>query len=371
MRAGTHLDASTQASLLALSSAVQDAKTNGVPDTEVDKLAVSIKQKIESQLVSLRGTSADLAEKVLQIINNKQWAELPAPKDLGMTLTRINEVSEALSQVVDNVMTDIGEIYRILSELSSQILLQNRNAQVLSNETSVKEAKNANQDRERAAWTSFGAELASSVAQFATATATLKGATQSLGKIKDSVQSSKDAYAMTVGKDAKDTGSLISLKEKADTTAQKLAVIDKKLENIPHTDSNHGKLTAARAEAARLHAKANRELELANHQVEQKQADSMNSRLLADARMQINRAKGEIIGATINSVSAALKLTSSLLNLEADKHDINKTLSEKAYQASQEVVSTARESLRALQNSLQAIEQVLSNMNSVMARNSA
>jgi hypothetical protein len=371
MRAGTHLDASTQASLMALSTAVQNAKASGVPDAEVANLAASVTKKIESQLVSLRGTSADLAEKVLQIINNKEWAELPSTSNLELTLTRINEVTDALSQVTDNVMTDIGEIYRIILELSSQNMLQNRKAQVLSNESSVAESKNAIADREKASWMSFGAELAGSVAQLATATMTLKGAKESLSKVKDSVQASKDAHDMTVGENADDPGSLISLKGKADAAAQKLASIDKRLESIPHDHPQRREFTEARTDAARNHAEEKNKVELANHQVEQKQAESMNSRLLADAKMQINRARGEIMGASVNVASAVLKLGSSLINLDADKHDINKSLAEKTYQSSQEVVSSARETLRGLLNSLQAIEQVLSNTNSVLARNSA
>lgn len=368
---GTTLDTSTQALLMTLSAAVQSAKSSGAPDAEIETLAVSVKQKIDSQLVNLRGSSAELAQKISEIIANKEWAQLPAPSDMEMTLARINEVATALSHVVDNVMTDIGEIFRVLMELNRKIMLDNRGAQVRSNQVSVAESKEAIKDREYAAYAQFGSEIASSVAQFAMASLSLRGAAKSLGKTKDAVKASKDAFEMTVGKDGDKSGSLIKLKEKSEKTGQQVKAIEHRLESLPKNDPRRPALEKDYTDALSLHEQAKTEFEFINQQVEQKQSHSMNQRLLADANMQIHKARGEMVGAAINALSASGKFTASFLNLKAEQKDINKSQAEKSYQAGQEVVTSVRESLRGLLNSLQALEQVLSNMNSVLARNTA
>lgn len=375
MSIGQSMDASMQASLMVLSRAVHDAQAKGTPDSEIESLAATIKHKIDSQLIHLRGSSAELAEKISEIITNKEWAELPAPAALEMTLASINEVAAALAQVTDHIMTDIGEIMRVLMELNRKITLDNRDAQVKSNEISVKEANAAIKDRENAAWIQFGAELASSVAQFATAAVSLYGAKKSLQGTKDSIVASKNAYDMTVGKPNDKSGSLISLKEKAGVTESKLVTAEARFKEassrLPASDPVV--VEAKRSyEAAKLaNSQAQNELQIKEAQVGKLERDAHNNRLTADATMQIYKAKGEISAAVVNATAGLLKVQGALHNLSADQHDINKSLAEKSYQASQEVVSSAKEVLRGLLNFVQALEQILSSLNSLLARNTA
>lgn len=368
---GTTLDHSTQSMLMALSSAIENAKVKGTADADIQALAAGVKQKIDSHLVNLRGSSAEFAEKISDLIANKSWAELPSPAEMETTLEQINEVATALSQVMDNVMTDIGEIFRVLMELNRRIMLDNREAQVLSIKASVDEGKAAIADREHAAWTQFGAELASSIAQVVSGLCSMKGAAKSLGKVKEAVTASKEAHEMTVGKGDDRSGSLLELKGKSEQAAKRMGLAEEKLKTLPANDPNHGTLKQEYASASGAYEKAKSDFEMANQAVEQRQADSMNARLVADAKMQLYKAKSELIGAAGQALASAGRASSALLNLSADKKDINKSLEEKSYQASQETVASAREVLRGLINSLQSIEQVLSNLNSLLARNTA
>lgn len=368
---GTTLDHSTQSMLMALSSAVENADVKGTTDTEIQTLAANVKQKIDSHLVKLRGSSAEFAEKISDLIANKSWAELPSPAEMEMTLGQINEVATALSHVIDNVMTDIGEIFRVLMELNRRIMLDNREAQVLSTKASVDEGKAAIADREYAAWSQFGAELASSIAQVVSGLCSLKGATKSLGKVKEAVTASKEAHEMTVGKPGDKSGSLLELKSKSEQAAKSLKFVEDKLQALPANDPNRRVVEKEYLDASSAYEQTKNEFEIANQAVEKKQADSMNSRLVADAQMQLFKAKSDLIGAAGQVLASAGRTSATLLNLAADKKDINKSLEEKSYQASQETVSSAREVLRGLMNSLQSIEQVLSNLNSLLARNTA
>ncbi len=375
MSIGQSMDASMQASLMVLSRAVHDAQANGTPDSEIEALAATIKHKIDSQLVNLRGSSAELAEKMSEIIANKEWAELPAPASLEMTLASINEVAAALAHVTDNIMTDIAEIMRVLMELNRKITLDNRDAQVKSNEISVKEANAAIKDRENAAWIQFGAELASSVAQLATAATSLYGAKKSLQGTKDSMVASKNAYDMTVGKPGDKSGSLISLREKAGRTESKLIIAEAKFkEASSRLPANDPVVIEARKNfqsAKTANQEAQSALQVKEAEVGKLERDAHNNRLKADAIMQIYKAKGEISAAVVNASAGLLKVQGALQNLRADQHDINKSLAEKSYQASQEVVSSAKEVLRGLLNFVQALEQIISNLNSLLARNTA
>ena len=357
--------------LMALSSAVKQSQAGGAADKNIETLAANVKQKIDSHLVNLRGSSAEFAEKISDIIANKAWAELPAPAEMDLTLAQINEVATALSHVLDNVMTDIGEIFRVLMELNRKIMLDNREAQVLSTKASVEEGKAAIAEREYAAWTQFGAEMASSVAQVASGLYSLKGAKTSLGKVKDSVQASKDAHEMTVGKPGDKSGSLLELKTKAEQAAKSLKVAEDKMQALPANDPNRRAIQNDYQDALSTNVQTRNEFEFANQSVEKKQADSMNARLMADAQMQLHKAKGELVGAAGQAFASSGRVASTLLNLAADKKDINKSLAEKSYQASQETVASAREVLRGLVNTLQSLEQVLSNLNSLLARNTA
>lgn len=364
-----------QASLMVLSRAVHDAHANGTPDSEIEALAATIKHKIDSQLVHLRGSSTKLAEKISEIIANEEWAALPAPASLEMTLASINEVAAALAQVMDNIMTDIGEILRVLMEMNRKITLDNRDAQVKSNEISVKEANSAIKDRENATWIQFGAELASSVAQLATAATSLYGAKKSLQGTKDSMVASKNAYDMTVGKPGGGSGSLISLKEKAGMTESRLVIAETKFKEasskLPANDPVVIEAKKNFQSAKNANQQAQSALQKKEAEVGKLERDAHNNRLTADAIMQIYKAKGEISAAVVNASAGLLRVQGALQNLRADQHDINKSLAEKSYQASQEVVSSAKDVLRGLLNFVQALEQIMSNLNSLLARNTA
>ncbi len=392
------VSASLRDSLVQIAAAAHDKSLT--PEDKAKKLSelagpalIMLKNMIENVGVTLR----ELLNEIRDMIESGTWAKLPDPRDVNLTLDKINRISAAISDVKEKLIADSSEIFRELLEIMREIMLENKFSQTVQHKLDIDAAKAAADARKQANEKQLSGELGSSIAALVGGGISFAGSAVSLRSAFTAATTAKDATKLAGGiKDGKAVPgkSLDALENKLATAKQDLSEVKSEIAaaterlNELNKLKKPTKLQKAEKSALQQNLQSNGVLEkklndaevkfsLANDQYKTNFNEVERLRKSADTKLAKANAWQALAG-SINSVTnatggisaASFKKQSADEQLIADAQNVNREVAQKMYQASADSASSARESLRSAMSMISAIEQTFSSMNSLLARNS-
>ncbi len=188
---------SLKESLLQISTVAHD---EDIPEQKkAEKLIELSKPALEllDELIEdVGGTRRLLLEQLRGVIESGNWAVLPSPNDVQLSIDKIIRITVALNDVQKNLMADASEIFRTLMEIMRDMALKSKFEQGKQHIEEMEAVKKAAINRKAANEKQKSAELATSIAQCLGGIASLGGsvgsmvhAGKALGKAKDSTKS--------------------------------------------------------------------------------------------------------------------------------------------------------------------------------------
>ncbi len=397
---GGHMEvsASLRDSLVQIAAAAHDKSLT--PEDKAKKLselAGPALIMLENMIENVGGTRRELLNEIRDMIESGTWAKLPDPRDVNLTLDKINRISAAISDVKEKLIADSSEIFRELLEIMREIMLENKFSQTVQHKLDIDAAKATADARKQANEKQLSGELGSSIAALVGGGISFAGSAVSLSSAFTAATTAKDATKLAGGiKDGKAVPgkSLDALENKLATAKQDLSEVKSEIAAATERLSELNKLKKptklqkAEKSALQQNLQSNGVLEkklndaevkfsLANDQYKTNFNEVERLRKSADTKLAKANAWQALAG-SINSVTnatggisaASFKKQAADEQLIADAQNVNREVAQKMYQASADSASSARESLRSAMSMISAIEQTFSSMNSLLARNS-
>lgn len=392
------VSASLRDSLVQIAAAAHDKSLT--PEDKAKKLselAGPALIMLENMIENVGGTRRELLNEIRDMIESGTWAKLPDPRDVNLTLDKINRISAAISDVKEKLIADSSEIFRELLEIMREIMLENKFSQTVQHKLDIDAAKATADARKQANEKQLSGELGSSIAALVGGGISFAGSAVSLSSAFTAATTAKDATKLAGGiKDGKAVPgkSLDALENKLATAKQDLSEVKSEIAAATERLSELNKLKKptklqkAEKSALQQNLQSNGVLEkklndaevkfsLANDQYKTNFNEVERLRKSADTKLAKANAWQALAG-SINSVTnatggisaASFKKQAADEQLIADAQNVNREVAQKMYQASADSASSARESLRSAMSMISAIEQTFSSMNSLLARNS-
>ena len=400
---GGHMEisASLRESLLQIAEAAHDKSlsTEG-KEKKLSELAGPALIMLENMIENVGGTRRELLDELKEMIQSGTWAKLPEPKNLTLTLTKINRISAAISDVKEKLMADSNEIFRELLEIMREIMLENKFSQTVQHKRDIDAADATAKARKTANQKQFSADLGSAIAQGIGGVVSAAGAcgsivsagrsarnaaeaTQLAGGIKNKQKNPADTLDALEKNAEKAKNTLADTKAKIRTDTQDLQSLKRaeKLRRLkPAEITEKTRLEGLVGNNGTLHTQKNNEQNAFTnarfiHKERFDKVDSLRKQADTDVAMAnaIQSLAGSIASVTNSAggiASAMEKQSASSAQLDADKEGINREVAQKMYQAASDSANSAREALRSAMSMISAIEQTFSSMNSILARNS-
>lgn len=392
------VSASLRDSLVQIAAAAHDKSLT--PEDKAKKLselAGPALIMLENMIENVGGTRRELLNEIRDMIESGTWAKLPDPRDVNLTLDKINRISAAISDVKEKLIADSSEIFRELLEIMREIMLENKFSQTVQHKLDIDAAKATADARKQANEKQLSGELGSSIAALVGGGISFAGSAVSLRSAFTAATTAKDATKLAGGiKDGKAVPgkSLDALENKLATAKQDLSEVKSEIAaaterlNELNKLKKPTKLQKAEKAALQQNLQSNGVLEkklndaevkfsLANDQYKTNFNEVERLRKSADTKLAKANAWQALAG-SINSVTnatggisaASFKKQAADEQLIADAQNVNREVAQKMFQASADSASSARESLRSAMSMISAIEQTFSSMNSLLARNS-
>ncbi len=397
---GGHMEvsASLRDSLVQIAAAAHDKSLT--PEDKAKKLselAGPALIMLENMIENVGGTRRELLQELRDMIESGTWAKLPDPRDVNLTLDKINRISAAISDVKEKLIADSSEIFRELLEIMREIMLENKFSQTVQHQRDIDAAKATADARKLANEKQLSGELGSSIAalvagglSFAgnivsvrsafTSATTAKNATKLAGGIKDGKPSpgkSLDALENTVEKTKEKLSDVNSKIATANERLNELTKI-KKLTKSQRTEKSAlqqelksgGTLQTEKVKAEKEFVQAKSDYKTKFDEVESLRKSADTHLAKANAWQALAGSVSSITNATGGISAASFKKQAADDQLIADAQNVNREVAQKMFSASADSANSARESLRSAMSMISAIEQTFSSMNSLLARNS-
>lgn len=169
-----------------------DAKNLSVEDkNRLEVTAAATLAEINAEIPSLNFTSAKFAERISQLISNKEWDKLPSPAKMVTDLKTLRQVAVTIQENMTSMSIDISTIMRFLIEAqrifaskNTDASLQNRTLKLKSAQSEFQAKADANKAQKTADLLSASAEIVMGVVQMGGAAVGLVGVSKNILKSK-------------------------------------------------------------------------------------------------------------------------------------------------------------------------------------------
>lgn len=388
-------------------SLMQIAKTADDATLSAQQKSEKLAEILEPTLVLLAekisaygGTRRILLDDLRDRIQSGDWASLPEPNDVALTIEKINQITAAINDVKDRIAVDASELFRELLEIMRKTMLENKFSQTDQHKLDINAAEIAKIQRGIANTKQKSSELASAITQGIGGVAGIAGAAVSINSVKASASKAMEAteHAAGVIKGQKIKGkSLDDLENASESAKIKLADLNEQISSqkmeLAHLKKLGAgkKLTASQKSRIKTLEEAvgkdgtliTKRTALENdfkdtkaeykdlvNKVETLRKDSDILTTRANAIQSLTSSIGSLVNSTGGIVAAMEKHASATAQQDVDQQNINREVAQKMYQAASDAAGSTREAIRSALSMISAIEQSRASLNSLLARNS-
>ncbi len=201
-------------------------------EKRLSELAAPAIQMLEQVIDNVGGTRRKLLEQIKGIIQSDDWAVLPVPQDIAITLKKIDRISIAIADVQKNLMADSTEIFRELMEIMRKMMIESKFAQSANHKLDIEAANSAAAAKKAANEKQLSSDLASSIAQGIGGIISAAGAIVSIRSVGKAALKAKEAASLA--------GSLQKNSE------NQKGILSKLDENLEAADSNISELSKSK-----------------------------------------------------------------------------------------------------------------------------
>ncbi len=367
------------------------------------ELSEPVLQLLETTIKEVGGTRRRLLEDLKGIIESGDWASLPTPVDIKLTMDKIDRISFSIQDAKNNLSVDAESILRILLEIMRKSMLENKFAQTQQHKADMDAAEAAKTARKNANLKQRNSELATAVAQGVAAVASISGAALSVNAAINSGLAARQATKLAKGDKAQGTKSIIrqeiDLQENQDILKNYKEIkvdFERKLRDFKNLnlkgpnrrnqeEENYFKVLADKKQTMEVRLENIKQKsdylsqDIRKKNESYKKISNEISKLTKNSEIETARANayqaiGGAVGGLVNSIggitSAMFKYDSGTEQGIAEQKAVEREVAQKMYQAAGESASSAKEGLRSAIQMISAIQQTLGNLNSLLARHS-
>ena len=193
---------------------------------QIAELAIPALQIIESASSDAGGGRKILLDQIRGLIEGRDWATLPTPKEISLTLEKINRITVAINDVQQSLIVDATEMFRELLDIMRKMLLENKFAQTAQYKMEMKAAEEAKIARTAANQAQYSAELGQAIAQIVGGVTSIVGSGFSISSIKKATKTANAAKDLSLGQVSKAGDGADAFSQAAKTAPKKIPGVD-------------------------------------------------------------------------------------------------------------------------------------------------
>ncbi len=373
----------------------------GEKSEKLSRLAEPVLQMLENTIKDVGGTRRQLLEGLKGIIQSGDWAKLPSPSNMDLTLDKLERIGFSIQDAKNNLTTDAESILRLLLEIMRKSMLENKFHQTIQHKMDIDAANAAKTARSNANNEQLSSDLASSIAQGVAAVAGLAGSAVSMWKSGASSLKAQKAVAIGLKNTADGKRSLARVEVDLANNKNELRKLRAELRDVKQEIAEFNKLTITKNRTPEQNTRLNELSQRNNNNLAKitsldKECKNLETKIIADNKEHKKRdfnirsetkdsdvllAEGNAfqslfggISGLTNSLggiaSASEKFDAGTEQAKADQAGIEREVAQKMFQAAGESASSAKEGMRAAIGMISAIQQTLGNLGSTLAKNS-